>query len=71
MMKKRLIPCAAFLNGEYGFRDLFVGVPVIIGSKGIEKIIELPLSDSEKQALSESVNSVQTSVNEVNQKLKF
>jgi malate dehydrogenase len=69
--QKRLIPCAAFLNGEYGVRDLFVGVPVVIGSKGIEKIIELPLSDNEKQALSNSVNSVQKCVNEVNQKLKF
>lgn len=68
--KKRLIPCAALLNGEYGVSNLFVGVPVIIGKEGIEKIIELPLSINEKQSLSQSIDSVQKCVNEVNQKFK-
>merc|ERR1711862_299577 len=56
--QKRFIPCAAFLTGEYGIRDLFVGMPVIIGNKGVEKIIELPLSEKEKTALLNSINSV-------------
>jgi malate dehydrogenase len=68
--KKRLLPCAALLNGEYGVNNLFIGVPVIIGSKGIEKVIELPLSKNEMQSLSQSINSVQTCVNEVNKKFK-
>lgn len=69
--KKKLMPCAAFLTGTYGFNDLFVGVPAIIGNKGVEKIIELPLSSYEKESLTQSVNSVQKSVNEVNQILKI
>lgn len=68
--KKRLMPCAALLNGEYGVHDLFVGVPAIIGSNGIERIVELPLSNIEKEALQHSVNSVQKCVNEVNKNLK-
>ena len=48
---KKQLPCAAYLNGEYGVKDLYVGVPVILGSKGVEKIIELDLSINEKQDL--------------------
>ena len=44
--QKKLLPCSAFLNGEYGHKDFFVGVPVIIGKNGIEEIIELKLSES-------------------------
>ena len=69
--QKRLVPCATLLNGEYGVKGLFVGVPAIIGKGGIEKVIELPLSNSEKHLLSQSVESVQNCVNEVNQKLKI
>jgi malate dehydrogenase len=68
--KKRLLPCATMLNGEYGVHDLFLGVPVIIGKNGVEKIVELPLSDSEKEALKKSTQSVNSCVNEVNQKFK-
>ena len=56
---KKQLPCAAFLNGEYGTKDLYVGVPVIIGSNGVEKIIELKLSDQEKQNFDKSIKAVQ------------
>ena len=56
--KKRVLPCAAYLNGEYGVKGLYVGVPVVIGSKGVEKIIELKLSKSEKKQFNKSVSAV-------------
>ena len=56
--QKRVLPCAAYLNGEYGVRELYVGVPVIIGAKGVEKIIEIELSAEEKSAFDKSVESV-------------
>ncbi|MBT5753224.1 MAG: malate dehydrogenase [Rhodospirillaceae bacterium] len=56
--KKRVLPCAAFLNGEYGVRNLYVGVPVVIGAKGVEKIVEIDLSASEKKMFKKSVASV-------------
>ena len=56
--KKRVLPCAAYLNGEYGIKGLYVGVPVVIGSKGVEKIIELKLSTSEKKQFNKSVRVV-------------
>lgn len=55
---KRLLPCAAYLSGEYGEKDLYVGVPVIIGSQGVEKIIELKLSEEEKNSFQSSVSAV-------------
>ena len=56
--QKRVLPCAAYLNVEYGVRELYVGVPVIIGAKGVEKIIEIELSAEEKSAFDKSVESV-------------
>ncbi len=56
--KKRVLPCAAYLNGEYGVRGLYVGVPVIIGAKGVEKVVEIDLSASEKKMFKKSVASV-------------
>ena len=56
---KKQLPCAAFLNGEYGTKDLYAGVPVIIGSNGVEKIIELKLSEQEKQNFDKSIKAVQ------------
>ena len=56
--KKQILPCAAYLDGQYGVRGLYVGVPVIIGSKGVEKIIKLNLSEIEKKQFKRSVNSV-------------
>ena len=62
---KRLLPCAALLNGEYNVKNMFLGVPTIIGKNGIEKIIELPLSSNEKDDLCKSINSVKKCVQEV------
>jgi malate dehydrogenase len=61
----RILPCAAWLTGQYGVRDLYAGVPVVIGSKGVEKIIELDLSDAEKSAFSQSVAAVRALVTDV------
>lgn len=55
---KRVLPCAAYLNGEYGVRGLYVGVPVIIGKKGVEKILQLKLNSSEKKQFNNSVKAV-------------
>src|SRR6185436_10606573 len=56
--QKRLLPCAAYLTGEYGYKDLYMGVPVVIGGKGIEKIVEVSLSAEEKAMLEKSAASV-------------
>ena len=56
---KKQLPCAAYLNGEYGVKDLYVGVPIIIGSKGVERVIELKLSKKEKQNFDHSIRAVQ------------
>jgi malate dehydrogenase len=63
--KKRLLPCAAYLNGEFGFKDVYAGVPVIIGAKGVEKIVEIPLSHEEKAQFSKSVEAVQELVQKI------
>lgn len=55
---KKELPCAAFLNGEYGISNIYAGVPVIIGNQGVEKIIELKLNDMEKKNFLNSINSV-------------
>ena len=57
--KKKQLPCAVYLNGEYGAKDIYAGVPVIIGSNGVEKIIEIELTEEEKENFSKSVKSVQ------------
>ena len=57
--KKEILPCTAYLQGQYGINDLYVGVPVKLGAAGVEKIIELNLSDSELSALKESADAVQ------------
>ena len=56
--KKKQLPCAAFVNGEYGVKSLYVGVPVIIGSGGVEKVIEIDLSPTEKENFNKSIDSV-------------
>eukprot|EP00920_Eleutheroschizon_duboscqi_P002158 GHVT01005370.1.p1 GENE.GHVT01005370.1~~GHVT01005370.1.p1 ORF type:complete len:319 (-),score=71.68 GHVT01005370.1:735-1691(-) len=56
--KKRIIPCAAFLSGQYGVSGLYVGVPAVIGSRGVEKIFELSLTDEERKMFDHSVESV-------------
>lgn len=57
--KKRVFPCAAYLEGQYNVNDLYVGVPIQIGAKGVEKIIELDLNDQEQEMLNHSVKGVQ------------
>ncbi len=56
---KKQLPCASFLNGEYGVKNIYAGVPVIVGSSGVEKIIELELSKDEKENFNKSIKSVQ------------
>jgi malate dehydrogenase len=56
--KRRVLPCAAKLNGEYGVKGLYIGVPVIIGKGGVEKIIEIKLTDEEQKMFDHSVNAV-------------
>jgi malate dehydrogenase len=56
--KKRVLPCAALLNGEYGVRDLYVGVPVVIGAGGVERIVEISLDADEKAAFDKSCGAV-------------
>jgi malate dehydrogenase len=60
--KKRVLPCAAWLNGEYGIKDLYVGVPVVIGAKGVERVVEVEMSGSERDMFEKSASSVQTLV---------
>ncbi len=57
--QKRLLPCAAYLTGEYGYTDLYMGVPVVLGAGGVEKIVVLDLTDDEKAMLAKSAKSVQ------------
>ena len=57
--KKRVLPCAAYLNGAYGTKGLFVGVPVVIGEKGVEKIIKIRLKGPEQQMFAKSLASVE------------
>lgn len=63
--QKRILPCAAWLNGEYGVSDLYVGVPVIIGAQGVEKILELDLTPDEKEAFNQSVTGVRNLIADV------
>jgi len=60
---KRVLPCAAYLNGEYGVKGLYVGVPVVIGKKGVEKIVELKLNSTEKKQFNDSVKAVRNLTN--------
>jgi malate dehydrogenase len=62
--QKRTLPCSAYLDGPYGVKGLFVGVPVVIGAGGVERIVELELNDDEKAMLAKSVDSVRKSVAE-------
>jgi malate dehydrogenase len=63
--KKKILPCAACLNGEYGIHDLFIGVPVKLGENGVEEIIEIHLTDAEKKALDHSADAVRKLVEDI------
>ena len=67
--QKKLLPCAAYISGQYGLRNMYMGVPTIIGNKGIEKIIEVKLTAKEKLMLKKSVKSVQGLVSAVDKLL--
>ncbi|MBT6094104.1 MAG: malate dehydrogenase [Rhodospirillaceae bacterium] len=56
--KKRVLPCAAYLNGQYGIKGIYVGVPVVIGAKGVERIVEIKLDATERAMFRKSVNAV-------------
>ena len=60
--KKRVLPCAAYLNGEYGVKGLYVGVPVVIGAQGVERIVEIDLNMRERSAFMQSVEAVKALV---------
>ena len=68
--KKKVLPCAAYLDGEYGIKGLFVGVPVKLGRKGIEQIYELKLNEAEKAMLAKSAGSVQELVDVLKPKMQ-
>jgi len=61
--KKKILPCSAYLEGEYGIHDLYFGVPVKLGVNGVEEIIEIDLTDEEKEAIKNSEGAVRTVVN--------
>ena len=63
--KKRILPCAAWLQGEYGYRDIYLGVPCKIGANGLEKIIEVELTSAERVALGKSAKAVQETMTQV------
>ena len=63
--KKRVLPCAAWLDGEYGVDGLYVGVPAVIGAGGVERIVEIALDADEQAAFAHSVNAVRTLVDAV------
>ena len=61
--KKKNLPCSAYLQGEYEVKGLYVGVPVVLGANGVEKIVEINLKKEEKKEFMKSVNSVKEVVN--------
>ena len=67
--KKKVLPCAAYLDGEYGVKSLFVGVPVKLGANGIEKIYQIKLMPEEQQMLDKSASSVKELIDVIKQKI--
>jgi malate dehydrogenase len=63
--KRKIMPCAAYLNGEYGQKNIYVGVPVVIGKNGVERIVEIELNSEEKENFDKSVDSVQELLNSI------
>ena len=68
--QKRILPTCAFLDGEYGVKGLYVGVPAILGANGVEKVVELTLSDEEQKMFDHSINAVKELI-DVLKELKF
>lgn len=65
--KNRLLPCAVYANGEYGLKDVYVGLPTVIGRSGVKKILELKLDENEQAALKKSADSIKEHINLMNQ----
>ena len=63
--KKRILPCCVYLNGDYGLKDICFGVPVKLGAKGIESIIEVELNEEERKLVAKSAESVKKSIAEL------
>ena len=63
--KKRLLPCAAYLSGEYGVKDSYIGVPIIIGEGGVERIVEVELEGEEKEGFQKSLEAVNSLIEAV------
>ena len=63
--KRRVLPCAAYLEGEYGFKGIYLGVPAILGANGVEKVMELKLTDDEKKALTKSADAVKELISKI------
>lgn len=63
--QRRVLPCAVNLNGEYGVKDVYVGVPAVIGANGVEKVIEISLNEEEKEAFNKSVEAVRTLISAI------
>lgn len=63
--ERRLFPASAYLRGEYGFKDIYLGVPVIMGRNGVERVVELPLADPERKALEASAEAVRKGLDEL------
>jgi malate dehydrogenase len=64
--KRRILPCAVYLEGEYGLQDMFFGVPAILGAHGMEKVIEVKLTAEEKAAVEKSAREVKESTSKLN-----
>ena len=63
--ERRLFPASAYLRGEYGYKDIYLGVPVIMGRNGVERVVELPLADAERKALDASAEAVRKGLDEL------
>lgn len=68
--QKRILPCSVLLDGEYGYKDVVVGVPVVLGKNGVEKVIELNLNEEEKELLKKSTDHVTTTIKEAMELIK-
>ena len=60
--EKRMFPCAAYLNGEYGMKDIYLGVPVILGREGVERVVEIKLTKEERAQLKKSCSAIKKMV---------
>ena len=69
--QKRVVPVCAYLNGEYGYNDMYLGVPVVLGANGVEKIIELNLNSEEKALLDASAAAVKKTLDDLKNIVTF